>query len=178
MSHWLLKTEPAEWSWENQASNSGVSKWDGVRNAQAQKLMRTMNVDDLCLFYHTGKAKEVVGIVRVLKTLYPDPSDASEKCGMVDVKEVCAFKVPVTLAQLKQEESIKDFMLFRQPRLSVVPVSQDVWEKICELGGVDISDLSEVSTKATRKSAAEEVAAKGSLDKSSKKHKRRKRNAS
>lgn len=131
---WLLKTEPDVWSWQNQRENSGLSVWDGVRNALAQKHMKSMSVGDLCLFYHTGKAKEVVGIVRVLRTLYPDPTDETGKWGAVDVQEVEALKQAVTLAQMKHDDRFEGFLMLRQPRLSVVPVDESVWERVCELG--------------------------------------------
>eukprot|EP01018_Ginkgo_biloba_P040017 Gb_27256 [translate_table: standard] len=132
--YWLLKTEAEEWSWEHQAQNNGISQWDGVRNAQAQNNMKAMEVGDLCFFYHSGKAKEIVGIVRVVKEFYGDPSDSSGKYGMVDVEAVRLLDKPVTLAQLKKEQDLKDFVMFKQPRLSVVPVTQSVWARICELG--------------------------------------------
>ncbi|CAM6129349.1 unnamed protein product [Calypogeia fissa] len=134
---WLLKTEPHVWSWQNQEENSGMSVWDGVRNAQAQKHMRSMSVDDLCLFYHTGKAKEVVGVVRVVRTIYPDPTDDSGKWGAVDVREVEALKQAVTLAQMKDDDHFKGFLMLRQPRLSVVPIDEHIWERVCKLGGID-----------------------------------------
>ncbi|MCO5574845.1 hypothetical protein L7F22_028638 [Adiantum nelumboides] len=133
---WLLKTEPEEWSWEHQQANDGVSHWDGVRNAQAQKHLRSMELGDLCFFYHSGaKAKEIVGIARVCKTFYPDPSDASSKHGMVDIKAVSKLCEPLTLSRLKQEDGLLNFIMFRQPRLSVVPVSNSEWNLICELAG-------------------------------------------
>ncbi|MCO5564287.1 hypothetical protein L7F22_017947 [Adiantum nelumboides] len=134
--HWLLKTEPEEWSWEHQQANDGVSHWDGIRNAQAQKHLRSMELGDLCFFYHSGaKAKEIVGIARVCKTFYPDPSDASSKHGMVDIKAVSKLCEPLTLSRLKQEDGLLNFIMFCQPRLSVVPISNAEWNLICELAG-------------------------------------------
>lgn len=135
---WLLKTEPEEWSWEHQAANNGVSQWDGVRNAQARNNMKAMNVGDLCFFYHSGKKdKQIVGIVKVIKEFYADPSDPSGKYGVVDVEAVSPFEKPVTLAQIKQDEELKDLVMLKQPRLSVVPVTDKIWTRLCQLGGCD-----------------------------------------
>lgn len=133
---WLLKTEPEEWSWEDQHANGGISNWDGVRNALAQKHLRAMANGDLCFFYHSGaKAKEIVGTARVCKTFYPDSSDPTSKHGMVDIEAVSKFALPLPLARLKQEDGLSSFIMFRQPRLSVVPVSSSEWELICKLAG-------------------------------------------
>lgn len=137
-SYWLLKTEPGEWGWTHQAANGGVSHWDGVRNAQAQKHLRSMRQGDLCFFYHSGKHPAVVGLVKVVRSFYPDPSDAAGKCGMVDVRELLALPSPVTLAVLKTEPCMANWILLRQPRLSVVPVSDPVWNRICELGELSL----------------------------------------
>ncbi|KAG8368509.1 hypothetical protein BUALT_Bualt15G0053000 [Buddleja alternifolia] len=115
-NYWLLKTEPGEWSWEDQAANGGLSKWDGVKNKQAQKYMKSMCVGDLCLFYHSGtKFRRVVGVVEVVREWYED----GEGGGAVDVKAVGEMSTAVDLAEMKRElkEVDKDFVLFRQPRL-------------------------------------------------------------
>lgn len=140
VGYWLLKSEAEEWSWQHQHDNGGLSHWDGVRNAQAQNFLRAMLPSDLCFFYHSGKSKHIVGIAQVCKPFYPDPSDASGKCGMVDIQAVSQFPTPVSLARLKQEACLKDFVLFRQPRLSVVPVSDVQWARICELGNEQPSE--------------------------------------
>lgn len=147
MGKWLLKSEPEEWSWEHQRSNGGISEWDGVRNALAQKNLRAMLPGDLCFFYHSGKAKEIVGIARVCKPFYPDSSDESGKCCMVDIEAVSEFRHPVSLARLKQEVCLKDFVLFRQTRLSVVPVSEEFWARICEMGDEEPSPIRNEDTR-------------------------------
>ncbi|CAL9022632.1 unnamed protein product [Prunus brigantina] len=130
--YWLLKTEPGESSWEDQAANGGVTKWDGVKNKQAQRHLKSMKLGDLCFFYHSGaKARRVVGVVTVVREWYSDCGDD----GMVDVKAVGEMRRPVDLKEMKGEKGLKGFALFRQPRLSVVPVPEDVWIRICELGG-------------------------------------------
>lgn len=131
-SYWLLKTEPNEWSWDDQAANRGLSKWDGVKNKQAQKYMKSMCIGDLCFFYHSGtKSRHVVGVVTVTREWYEE-GDGS---GAVDVKAIGVMKTLVGLAQMKKELKGVEFVLFRQPRLSVVPVEVEIWEKICEMGG-------------------------------------------
>ncbi|XP_030522852.1 thymocyte nuclear protein 1 [Rhodamnia argentea] len=132
--YWLLKTEPGEWSWDEQAaSDGGVAKWDGVKNKQAQKNLKSMRLRDLCLFYHSGaKARRVVGVVEVARQWYDD-GDGGD--GAVDVRAVGEMRRHVELAELKGDGALKGFALLRQPRLSVVPVAADVWDRICELGG-------------------------------------------
>ncbi|KAH7865511.1 hypothetical protein Vadar_007577 [Vaccinium darrowii] len=132
--HWLLKTEPREWSWEDQSANGGLSKWDGVKNKQAQKNLKSMRIGDLCFFYHSGpKLRCIVGVVSVVREWYSDGEGGDS--GAVDVKEVGEMRRPVDLKEMKGDEGLKGFVLFRQPRLSVVPVDQGLWDRICELGG-------------------------------------------
>uniref|UniRef100_A0A7N0TNY2 EVE domain-containing protein n=1 Tax=Kalanchoe fedtschenkoi TaxID=63787 RepID=A0A7N0TNY2_KALFE len=133
---WLLKTEPHEWSWSDQAANGGISNWDGVRNKQAQKNMKSMKVGDLCFFYHSGrKARCVVGVVEVVKEWYEDGGG-----GAVDVREVGEMRRRVGLEEMKRDEGLKGFEMFRQPRLSVVRVSEEVWVRVCEIGGGFVGD--------------------------------------
>ncbi|EPS73202.1 hypothetical protein M569_01557, partial [Genlisea aurea] len=131
-SYWLLKTEPGDWSWEDQAANGGVSKWDGVRNKQAQRNMKAMKSGDLCFFYHSGaKFRRVVGVVQVVREWYEESGGG----GAVDVKAVGEMKAAVDLAEMKKEIGGTAFSLFKQPRLSVVPVDGEIWDRICEMGG-------------------------------------------
>ncbi|MED6217743.1 hypothetical protein PIB30_020542 [Stylosanthes scabra] len=130
--YYLLKTEASEWSWEDQAANGGITKWDGVKNRQAQNYLKSMSLHDLCFFYHSGnKARRIVGVVTVVREWYQD-GDAG---GAVDVKAVGEMRRAVDLKEMKGDPDMKDFILFRQPRLSVVPVSDNIWNKICALGG-------------------------------------------
>ncbi|KAM0937367.1 putative EVE domain, PUA-like superfamily protein [Dioscorea sansibarensis] len=134
--HWLLKTEPSEWSWAEQTQAAGgVSRWDGVKNRQAQNNMRSMRLGDLCFFYHSGKGdRRIVGVVEVVKPWYEDPEKGD---GAVDVRSVGEMRRAVGLEEIKREEGevMKGFALLKQPRLSVVPVPASVWERICEMGG-------------------------------------------
>ncbi|XP_059644295.1 uncharacterized protein LOC132286056 [Cornus florida] len=135
--YWLLKTEAGEWSWEDQAANGGLSKWDGVKNKQAQKNLKSMRLGDLCFFYHSGnRARRVVGVVSVVREWYEDDEDdGGGGGGAVDVRAVGEMRRPVDLKEMKGDGGLKGFGLFRQPRLSVVPVPEDMWDRICEIGG-------------------------------------------
>jgi predicted RNA-binding protein with PUA-like domain len=133
MAYWLLKSEPGNWSWDDQVK-AGATEWDGVRNYQASNNMKAMELGDLCFFYHSVKEKLVVGIVEVVGLYYPDPSDASGRFGMVDVKAVKPMERPVSLSEIKAEPRLSELALVKQSRLSVVPVNQAEWQLICEMG--------------------------------------------
>jgi predicted RNA-binding protein with PUA-like domain len=135
MAYWLFKSEPGTWSWDDQVKEGDKGAgWDGVRNHQASNNMKAMKIGDLGFFYHSVNEKRIVGIVEVCAEYHPDDTDASGRFGMVDVKAVRPFTRPVTLAEIKGEERLGDFALVRQSRLSVVPVSEDQWKLICEMG--------------------------------------------
>lgn len=134
MAHWLFKSEPSTWSWQNQLDKGDEGEgWDGVRNYQASNNMKAMEIGDLGFFYHSVNEKQIVGIVEVCETYHPDPTDASGRFGMVSVKAVKSVTTPVTLAMMKAEESLEDFALIRQSRLSVVPVSEAQWQFILKM---------------------------------------------
>ena len=138
MAHWLVKSEPSAWSWEQQvaAGDKGTS-WNGVRNHTAKLHLMAMKIGDQVFFYHSNDGKEVVGIVEVIKTFYPDPTDLSGKFGMVDFKAVRPFKTPVTLAQVKETSALQKMSLITSFRLSVQPVTDAEWKLVCKMGGVD-----------------------------------------
>lgn len=135
MAYWLVKSEPHDWSWEDQQS---VEKepWDGVRNFQAQKNMRAMQVGDEVLFYHSGKERAVVGLCKVATGPYPDPDDESGRFCLVDLSAVRSAKHPTTLPDIKAEPSLADIALVRQSRLSVMPLDDAAFAKICEMAGL------------------------------------------
>lgn len=135
MQYWLFKSEPGSWSWDDQVKK-GVEHWDGVRNYQANNNMKAMKIGDKGFFYHSVNEKQVVGVVEVVKEHYPDPSDKSERFGMVDIKALCPVKRPVTLAQVKEEPALQDMALVRQSRLSVVPVNKAEWAVMCKMAGI------------------------------------------
>lgn len=134
MAHWLMKTEPETWSWDDQV-RKGVEPWNGVRNHQAKNNMKTMKLGERAFFYHSGEERRIVGIVEIVKLYYPDPSDKTGTFGMVDVKTVKPLKRPVTLAEIKAHPKLKNLLLVRQSRLSVMPIGEAEWKIICELGG-------------------------------------------
>jgi len=135
MAYWLMKSEPSAWSW-NDHVKAGTAEWDGVRNFQASANMKEMTIGDRCFFYHSVNAKEIVGIVEVVKEYYPDHTDKSGRFGMVDVKAIEPLKTPVTLAQIKADERLSHLALVRQSRLSVMPIDVKAWKLICKLGDV------------------------------------------
>ena len=135
MRHWLLKSEPSAYSWE-ELLKDGRTEWSGVRNHQAAANLKAMTRGDRAFFYHSGEGKEIVGIAEIVKEAYPDPSDKEGRFVMVDVKPVEPVKAPVTLAAIKAERQLADFALVRQSRLSVVPVSAEEWRLICKMAGV------------------------------------------
>jgi predicted RNA-binding protein with PUA-like domain len=137
MPHWLLKTEPEEFSWDMQVKRGAKGEpWSGVRNFMARSNMKKMTKGERAFFYHTGDEKQVVGIVEVIKEAYPDPTDEKGVFVCVDVIAVEPLPKPVTLAEVKAEPKLKDMILARQPRLSVQPVTDDEWKIVCKMGGM------------------------------------------
>tara|TARA_B100000949_G_scaffold158411_1_gene139427 strand:- start:245 stop:658 length:414 start_codon:yes stop_codon:yes gene_type:complete len=137
MKYWLLKTEPEEWSWQQQikSGNKGA-EWNGVRNFQAAKNLKNMKIGDKCFFYHTGKEKKIVGIVKIIKEHFLDKTDKTHKFVSVTVKALITFKRAVKLAEIKQNRDFVDLTLVRQSRLSVMDVDLKSWKKICKMGKV------------------------------------------
>ena len=135
MAYWLVKSEPSSWSWDDQVKK-GVEHWNGVRNYQADNNMKAMKKGDKVFFYHSVNEKQIVGITQVVGEHYPDPSDASGRFGMVDLKALVSLKTPVTLEQIKADERLQELALVRQSRLSVMPIDDESWRTICALGGV------------------------------------------
>jgi len=137
MKHWLLKTEPESWSWNQQVkSGNKGAEWNGVRNFQAAKNLKKMKVGDKCFFYHTGKIKSVIGMVVVTKKAFLDRSDKTKKFVSVIVKALYPLKREVSLREIKKNKVFRDFLLVKQSRLSVVPVDLKYWKKICKMGKV------------------------------------------
>ncbi len=134
MAYWLVKSEPSTYSWA-QMVKDGRTFWSGVRNHQAANNMKAMKKGDRAFFYHSGDDKAVVGTVEIVKEYYPDNTDETGKFGMVDVKAGTALKTPVTLAAIKAEPKLKNLLLIRHSRLSVVPIDEPSWRLICTMGG-------------------------------------------
>lgn len=135
MAYWLVKSEPATWSWD-QHVKKGVQGWDGVRNYQAANNMKAMKIGDLAFFYHSNEGKDIVGIVEVVREYYPDKTDESGKFGQVDFKTIKPLKKSVSLATIKETPALKDMALLKQSRLSVQPVTEKEWKIILKMGGL------------------------------------------
>ena len=132
MSNWLFKEEPTNYSYDDLARD-GRTSWTGVRNPLAQKHLRSVKKGDRIFFYHTGNEKSVVGIAKADAAAYPDPADTSGKLYAVDVVPVRKLPAPVTLAAVKADPAFADFPLTRMPRLSVMPVDEETWDRIIAL---------------------------------------------
>ena len=137
MAHWLYKSEPSTWSWDQQAAQGpkGTS-WNGVRNHGAKLNLMAMEKGDQGFFYHSNDGKAVVGIVEVIREYYPDPTDETGRFGMVDLKAVKAFARPVTLDAIKKQPGLEKMILVNNSRLSVQPVSDEEWAIVCRMGGL------------------------------------------
>ena len=132
MKYWLLKSEPEAWSWDNQVKE-GASMWDGVRNYQARNNLKEMKKNDLCFFYHSVTERSIVGIVKVVKEYYPDPTDKTGRFVVVDVKATRKLKNPVSLDQIKENTKLQDIALVKQSRLSVMPLKKTEWDIIIKM---------------------------------------------
>ncbi len=133
MNHWLVKSEPFKYSWEK-FNQDGRTFWDGVRNYQARNNLKGMKEGDLVLYYHSNEGKAVVGVAKVVKEFYQDPTTDDANWVVVDLVPVESLKNPVTLEQIKADERLKDISLVRQGRLSVMPLKAEEFDRIIELG--------------------------------------------
>jgi predicted RNA-binding protein with PUA-like domain len=132
MKYWLLKTEPSTWSWDDQ-EKVNKEMWDGVRNYQARNNLIDMKKGDLCFFYHSVKEKKIIGIVKVVKESYPDPTDPSKKFVVVEVKKKKKLKNPVSLEKIKLQKKLNHIALIKQSRLSVMPIDKKSWDIIYKM---------------------------------------------
>lgn len=137
MAYWLFKSEPFKYSWEDLCRDK-VAEWDGVRNYQARNIMREMRVGDRGFFYHSNEGKEIVGLVEVVREVYPDHTFAPEAgkknpWEMVDVKPLEKLAKSVTLADVKMNPKLKDMALVKRARLSVQPVTKAEWAEILRM---------------------------------------------
>ena len=137
MAYWLLKTEPEEFSWDDQVKRGQKGEpWSGVRNFKARSNLKAMKKGEQALFYHTGDEKQVVGIVEIIREAYPDKTDEKGVFVCVDTRAVKPFARFVTLAEVKADPKLKGMVLAREPRLSVQSVTDEEWKLICRMGGV------------------------------------------
>ena len=137
MQYWLLKSEPDVWSIEQQIK-AGIkgAAWDGVRNYQAANNLRKMKNGDLCFFYHSNIGKEIVGIVKVIKSAFIDKTDKKKRFVAVQVRFVSKFKTAISLEKIKENRKISHLPLIKQSRLSVMPIDYKSWKIICNMGKV------------------------------------------
>lgn len=134
MAYWLMKSEPSVWSWAQQCAVDSEA-WTGVRNHQACAAMKTMTPGDQAFFYHSNEGREIVGIVEIISSYEPDPTDETGRFGMVRVRALRPLPRPVKLSDIKANPAFADFALVRQSRLSVLPVTSDQWATLCIMGG-------------------------------------------
>ena len=137
MKYWLLKSEPDVWSIEQQIK-AGIkgAAWDGVRNYQAANNLRKMKKGDLCFFYHSNIGKEIVGVVKVIKSAFIDKTDKKKRFVAVQVRFVSKFKRAISLEKIKKNTKISHLPLIKQSRLSVMPIDYKSWKIICNMGKV------------------------------------------
>ena len=137
MKYWLLKSEPDVWSIEQQIK-AGIkgAAWDGVRNYQAANNLRKMKNGDLCFFYHSNIGKEIVGVVKVIKSAFIDKTDKKKRFVAVQVRFVSKFKRAISLEKIKENKKISHLALIKQSRLSVMPIDYKSWKIICNMGKV------------------------------------------
>jgi predicted RNA-binding protein with PUA-like domain len=138
MAHWLYKSEPFKWSWQQQVeADEKGTLWDGVRNHLAKKHLMAMKKGEQGFFYHSNEGKEIVGIVEVIREAYPDPTaEPGEPWVVVDLKAVKPFKTPISLAEIKATPALAGMALVTSMRLSVQPVREEEWALLCKMGGV------------------------------------------
>ena len=134
MAHWLVKSEPFKYSWD-QLVKDKKTFWDGVRNYAARNNLRAMKKGDEVFFYHSNEGMEIVGIARVAKEAYQDPTTEDKNCSVVDISPVKPLKHPLTLVQIKEEPKLKEMELVKNSRLSVQKVSAGEWKQILKMSG-------------------------------------------
>ena len=132
-SFWIVKQEPSKYSWQ-QFEKDGSTYWDGVRNYQARNNLIAMTRGDLILFYHSVIGKEIVGIAKVIRESYPDPTTDDDRWVVVDLKPIKPFKVPVSLNEIKAHKELEEIALIKQSRLSVMPVTEKEFQILLKLG--------------------------------------------
>ena len=137
MRFWLIKSEPGNWSWDDQV-RAKITNWDGVRNYQARNNLIKMKKGDFCFFYHSVTFKEIVGIVKVVRESYPDPTDIKKKFVMVDVKIHKKLRMPIKLEQIKDDRRLRHLGLVKQGRLSVMPIDYKSWSIIMKLSNTNL----------------------------------------
>lgn len=137
MAYWLVKSEPSTWSWDQQVAKGATGEpWTGVRNYAARIHLNAMKKGDLAFYYHSNEGKEIVGIAKIVRAAYPDPTDKTEKFVCVDLAADKPLKKFVTLEDIKATPKLAEMALLKQSRLSVQPVTAEEWKIVCKMGGV------------------------------------------
>ena len=137
MNYWLVKSEPSVWSFEDQKkAGSKGTVWDGIRNYQAASYLKQMKYGDLCFFYHSNEDKKIIGIVKIIKPAFIDPTDQERKFVAVKVAYYKDLTKPVSLADIKENKEICHLPLIKQSRLSVMPIDSKSWKIICKMGRI------------------------------------------
>jgi len=132
--YWLVKQEPDDYAWSSLVKD-GRTAWTGIRNFQARNNLRAMEKGDLVLYYHSGKEKQVVGVARVAKAAYPDPTAKEGDWSAVDLAPERSLPQPVSLASIKADPALADMPLVKQSRLSALPVTEAQFRRVLKLGG-------------------------------------------
>jgi len=132
-SHWLVKSEPFKYSWDDFERDGGTT-WDGLRNYQARNNLREMRVGDRVLFYHSNEGKQVVGVAKVAKAAYPDPTTDDDRWIVVDLVPLARLAEPIDLAQIKADRALREIPLVTQSRLSVMPIAKAAFDRVLKLG--------------------------------------------
>jgi predicted RNA-binding protein with PUA-like domain len=140
MNFWLVKQEPTKYSWDEFVHDK-ETYWDGVRNYQARNNLKAMKKGDYAFYYHSVSDKKIMGIAKVTKEFYQDPTTPDERWVVVDLKPVKPFKNQVSLEQVKGEKSLQDIALVKQSRLSVAPLTQKEFKIILKMGGTDLTGI-------------------------------------
>lgn len=157
--YWLIKSEPYKYAWEELVKD-GRTFWDGVRNYEARNNLAAMKVGDLCLYYHSNKGKEVVGVAEVVRESYPDPTTQDDRWVVVDVAPVVALKESVTLLDIKGESTLSEMSLVRRSRLSVVPVARLEFDRILRMGNTKLPAPTKKAETTKKKKATKKAARK------------------
>ena len=137
MAYWLVKSEPSVWSWDQQVAKGAKGEpWTGVRNYAARIHLNAMKQGALAFYYQSNEGKEIVGIAKIVRIAYPDPTDKTGKFVCVDIAADKPLTEPVTLEHIKATPKLAEMALLKQSRLSVQPVTAEQWKIICKMGGV------------------------------------------
>lgn len=150
--HWLMKSEPTKYSFA-QLLRDGRTVWDGVRNFEARNAMRSMKIGDLVLFYHSNEGKSIVGVARVAKEAYPDPTGEGEDWSVVEIEPVMPVKAPVSLDTIRSDPELADIALLKRSRLSVVPLSKAHFDRILAMGKTKLPQRTRAKVTTTKVSA-------------------------